>query len=96
MKLFILCLLLVSMVVLNSKVNAERNRIHPGILDPCKRPGGPHPVVTVTSKVHLNPRTPITAVAQRFIGAAVVMISENKDDKSFRVYYYYVYRITKY
>ncbi|KAM1873957.1 hypothetical protein ACFX13_007740 [Malus domestica] len=62
------------MVVLNSKVNAERNRIHPGILDPCKRPGGPHPVVTVTSKVHLNPRTPITAVAQRFIGAAVVMI----------------------
>ncbi|KAM2000593.1 hypothetical protein ACFX16_007883 [Malus domestica] len=31
------------MVVLNSEVKAERNRIHPRVLDPCKRPGGPHP-----------------------------------------------------
>ncbi|KAM1448888.1 hypothetical protein ACFXTN_007241 [Malus domestica] len=43
MKSCILCLLLVSMVVLNSEVKAERNRIHPGVLNPCKRPGGPHP-----------------------------------------------------
>ncbi|KAM1646179.1 hypothetical protein ACFXTN_007242 [Malus domestica] len=43
MKSCILCLFLVSMVVLNSEVKAERNRIHPGVLNPCKRPGGPHP-----------------------------------------------------
>ncbi|KAM1646180.1 hypothetical protein TB2_007487 [Malus domestica] len=30
------------MVVLNSGVKAERNHIPPGVLDPCKRPGGPH------------------------------------------------------
>nr|QGT52200.1 rapid alkalinization factor 5 [Pyrus x bretschneideri] len=31
------------MVVLNSEVKGERNRIDPGVLDRCRRPGGPHP-----------------------------------------------------
>ncbi|RXH87042.1 hypothetical protein DVH24_028542 [Malus domestica] len=43
MKSFILCFLLISLVVLNSEVQARRNGIDPGVVDPCKRPGGPHP-----------------------------------------------------
>ncbi|KAB2602180.1 protein RALF-like 25 [Pyrus ussuriensis x Pyrus communis] len=44
MKSFILCFLLITLVVLNSEVQAQRNCIDHGVLDPCKRPGGPHPV----------------------------------------------------
>ncbi|TQD87873.1 hypothetical protein C1H46_026576 [Malus baccata] len=43
MKSLILCFLLISLVVLNSEVQAQRNRIDPGVVDPCKGPGGPHP-----------------------------------------------------
>ncbi|KAB2602185.1 protein RALF-like 25 [Pyrus ussuriensis x Pyrus communis] len=41
MKSFILCFLLVTLVVLKSEVQAQRNRIDYGVVDPCKAPGGP-------------------------------------------------------
>ncbi|CAB4291175.1 unnamed protein product [Prunus armeniaca] len=43
MKTFILCLLIVGMVALNEGVEAGGTRINPGVLDPCLKPGGPHP-----------------------------------------------------
>ncbi|BBN67190.1 RALF-like 30 [Prunus dulcis] len=43
MKTFILCVLIVGMVALNEGVEAKRASINPGVLDPCLKPGGPHP-----------------------------------------------------
>ncbi|KAI5315430.1 hypothetical protein L3X38_044606 [Prunus dulcis] len=43
MKTFILCLLIVGMVALNEGVEAGGTSINPGVLDPCLKPGGPHP-----------------------------------------------------
>ncbi|KAB2602884.1 protein RALF-like 25 [Pyrus ussuriensis x Pyrus communis] len=42
MKSFILCFLIITLVVLNSEVEAQRNRIDHGVVDPGKTPEGPH------------------------------------------------------
>ncbi|XWS76042.1 hypothetical protein CRYUN_Cryun01aG0143400 [Craigia yunnanensis] len=42
MKAWLFCFALITMAVLN-QVDAGRTFIHEGVLDPCKRPGGPHP-----------------------------------------------------
>ncbi|KAB2602183.1 protein RALF-like 25 [Pyrus ussuriensis x Pyrus communis] len=41
MKSFILCFLLITLVVLNSEVQAQRKYINYGVVDPCTAPGGP-------------------------------------------------------
>ncbi|XP_062019586.1 protein RALF-like 10 [Rosa rugosa] len=43
MKSLILCVLIIHMVALNHGVTANNKFIDPGVLDPCQRPGGPHP-----------------------------------------------------
>ncbi|KAG6628845.1 hypothetical protein I3843_14G041500 [Carya illinoinensis] len=44
MKRLLLCLvLIISMVVLRGGTGAAASNIDAGVLDPCKKPGGPHP-----------------------------------------------------
>ncbi|CAN6545054.1 unnamed protein product [Malus baccata var. baccata] len=78
MNSIIFCLLLVSMVVMNNVgVEARKQFIGIGILDPCRRPGGWHPGCPIhTGKVvlfirpsllFLNPLGPIPAVCSRIL-----------------------------
>lgn len=43
MKSLMLFVLLISMVALNHGVQTNKKFLHPGVVDPCQRPGGPHP-----------------------------------------------------
>ncbi|XVF32118.1 hypothetical protein REPUB_Repub17cG0054400 [Reevesia pubescens] len=43
MKALLLWFALISMVVVKQVDAAGGKYIHPGVLDPCKRPGGPYP-----------------------------------------------------
>ncbi|RXH98010.1 hypothetical protein DVH24_010335 [Malus domestica] len=90
MNSIIFCLLLVSMVVMNNVgVEARKQFIGIGILDPCRRPGGWHPGCPIhTGKVvlfirasllFLNPLGPIPAVCSRIL-RLVVLNSEVKGD----------------
>ncbi|CAB4291177.1 unnamed protein product [Prunus armeniaca] len=58
MKTFILCLLIVGMVALNEGVEAGGTRINPGVLDPCLKPGGPHPGCSGGSNGKHKPANP--------------------------------------
>ncbi|XVF81247.1 hypothetical protein PTKIN_Ptkin15bG0140400 [Pterospermum kingtungense] len=49
MKAWLICLALISTVVVNQ---AETRSIDAGVLDPCQRPGGPHP------GCHPDPKSP--------------------------------------
>ncbi|XP_022759806.1 protein RALF-like 11 [Durio zibethinus] len=40
---WLICFALISMVVVNHVDAAGTPPINEGVLDPCKRPGGPHP-----------------------------------------------------
>ncbi|KAK8555886.1 hypothetical protein V6N13_069965 [Hibiscus sabdariffa] len=45
MKTWLICLMLIGMLAIEIDAAAPDgvDRLHPGVLDPCKRPGGPHP-----------------------------------------------------
>ncbi|MBA0633729.1 hypothetical protein Godav_029872, partial [Gossypium davidsonii] len=52
-KIWLIYLALINMVVVQVDATTRNSvmYIHPGVLDPCKRPGGPHP------GCHLNPKS---------------------------------------
>jgi len=56
MKSWFLCFVLISMAVLAVDVLAAN--IDPGVLDPCKRPGGPYPGCPTNE--HSKPANPWT------------------------------------
>ncbi|KAL4283136.1 hypothetical protein GQ457_16G030480 [Hibiscus cannabinus] len=45
MKTWLICLMLIGMLAteIDGAEPDDVPRLHPGVLDPCKRPGGPHP-----------------------------------------------------
>ncbi|KAB2088756.1 hypothetical protein E1A91_A03G023800v1 [Gossypium mustelinum] len=53
MKIWLICLVLISMVVVqvDATTRSGVKYIDPGVLNPCKRPGGPHP------GCHPNPKS---------------------------------------
>ncbi|KAH1075195.1 hypothetical protein J1N35_027523 [Gossypium stocksii] len=53
MKTLLICFALINMIVVQVDAAARSGvtYIHPGVLDPCKRPGGPHP------GCHPNPKS---------------------------------------
>lgn len=55
-KTWIIYLALISMVVIQVTETARVSFIHPGVLDPCKRSGDPHP------GCHPNPKSALIQV----------------------------------
>ncbi|KAA3460097.1 Rapid ALkalinization Factor [Gossypium australe] len=57
MKTLLICFALISMVVVQVDAAARSGvtYIHPGVLDPCKRPGGSHPRCHLCNIVNLYP-----------------------------------------